>query len=363
MCYGESHGMSYKCLVRTLDIVLNPSCIYHFSLARLLYRPTITAPRRDARSEADRFLRDFEHTYGTTHPTFFEGGGYTQAITHAKKNLHYALVILCSQEHDDNDSFCKDTLTDDELLEFLRQHKVVVWGGNVRYTEAYQVSNTLQATTYPFLGIIALQNNKMAVIDRIEGPVTPTTMIRRFEAVMTRIEPSLNQLRMEREQRELERRMRQDQDKAYQESLARDQEKERKKEKAKRELQLKEELERKKEMMQKQYIQYLVGLFESRTETATDQPTTKINFRFANGERVICPFYASDSLLSLYQFVEAYPHLNKVEPLNEPPKDYTHEFNFTIHSLFPKTIYEADDTVQIKNIKGLWPSATLIVEE
>lgn len=83
----------------------------HLSVARLLYKPSITGPRRDARTEADRFLRDFESTYGTTHPAFFSEGGYTQALKAAKHELKYMLVILCSEEHDDNDTFCRFVYT------------------------------------------------------------------------------------------------------------------------------------------------------------------------------------------------------------------------------------------------------------
>lgn len=78
------------------------------TIVRLLYKPSIpiTAPRRDPRSEADRFLRDFESTYGTVHPDFFEGS-YTQALDTSKKELKYMMVILQSEEHDDNDAFCR----------------------------------------------------------------------------------------------------------------------------------------------------------------------------------------------------------------------------------------------------------------
>lgn len=329
--------------------------------ARLLYRPSITAPRRDARSEADRFLRDFEHTYGFTHPTFFDGG-YTQALTTAKKELKYALIILCSEEHDDNDKFCRETLTNAEVLDFLNHQGVIVWGGNVRNTEAYQVSNTLQATTYPFLAMIALQNNKMAVIDRMEGPIPPASMIRRMESVITRVGPSLNALRMEREQRELERRLRQEQDHAYQSSLLADQEKERKAAEAReeKERQLKDKQHR--EELKKNYIHHLVALFKKDNVDGAEK-TTKISFRLADGERVIRKFRGSDSLEVLYQFVEAYPHLNDtLVQVDQPPHDYVYPYNFTIHSPFPRTIYHPDPETKISDVKGLWPSATLIVD-
>lgn len=330
--------------------------------ARLLYRPSITAPRRDARSEADRFLRDFESTYGTTHPEFFDGG-YTQALTMAKRDLLYLLVFLSSEEHDDHDKFCRGTMTDPELIDFLRQHQVLVWGGNVRYTEAFQVSNTLQATTYPFLAIIALQNNatggnKMAVVDRLEGPVTAAAVMRRFESAVART--GLVQLRLEREQREMERRVRQEQDHAYHASLLADQAKELKL-KQEREAAKVAELERiQHEKDQKQYIQYLCEKFRREEE---EEKMTKISFRLANGERVIRKFKGSDSLETLYQFIEAYPYLNEEQENSvSEPKGYQHQFTFTIHSPFPRTVYPPDRETKIVDEKGLWPSATLIVD-
>jgi FAS-associated factor 2 len=86
--------------------------VWGFSLSiiqlaiRLLHRPSITPPRRDPRSEADRFLREFESNYGTRHPEFFPGG-YSQALAKAKEELKYLLVILQSDEHDDTDKFCR----------------------------------------------------------------------------------------------------------------------------------------------------------------------------------------------------------------------------------------------------------------
>ncbi|KAI7893935.1 thioredoxin-like protein [Mucor mucedo] len=335
--------------------------------ARLLYRPSITAPRRDARSEADRFLRDFESTYGTTHPDFFEGG-YTQALNVAKRDLVFLLVFLSSEEHDDHDAFCRTTLTNPQLIDFLRQHHILLWGGNVRYTEAFQVSNTLQATTYPFLAIIALHTSsgtttqKMAVLDRLEGPVTPAAVIRRLETAMARTD--LSQLRRERDQRETERRLREEQDHAYQASLLADREKERKL-KWERERERLAELERQRQAQAKQqYIRYLCQKLKNHHEEEEGK-MAKISFRLANGERVIHKFKGSDSLESLYEFIEAYPYLKEngvVQEEEEPPENYTHRFGFTIHSSFPKTVYPPDPNTKIEDQKGLWPSATLIVD-
>lgn len=274
------------------------------------------------------------------------------------------LVFLSSEEHDDHATFCRNTLTHADLLSFLNTQQVLVWGGNVRYTEAFQVSNTLQATTYPFLAIIALQTNngtqKMSVIDRLEGPVTPAVVIRRFEAAVARVGPQLDQLRSEREQRERERALRQQQDQAYRDSLLADQEKERKLKEAD---ELAKRIEKEKEIYAKKrkiYIQYLVGKFIHQTE---QENMIKISFRLADGERVIRKFHGTDTLETLYQFIEAYPYLNQdVKFVETPPANYTHEYKFTIHSPYPRTVYEPDSETKIMDKKGLWPSATLIVD-
>lgn len=293
--------------------------------------------------------------------------------------MKYLLVLLSSEEHDDTARFLKDTLTNPELIDFLNQHQFLFWAGNVRYTEAFQVSNTLQATTYPFLAIIALHqsssnsssssNNgasKMTVIDRMEGPVTPATILRRFDSAMTRVGNHLNHLRMEREQRELERRLRQEQDSAYRASLKADQEKERQLELKRQQVQLRQQKRLQHEKNKQLYIQYLVQAFSKEREQGEEgEKMTKISFRLANGDRVIRKFKATDTLERLYQFVEVYPHLSEHPSSSskvEAPKDYTHKFGFTVHSPFPRTIYQPDATILIGDEKGLWPSATLIVD-
>lgn len=280
----------------------------------------------------------------------------------AKRDLLYLLVFLSSEEHDDHDNFCRTTLTNPELLDFLRQHHVLVWGGNVRYTEAFQVSNTLQATTYPFLAIIGLQNtstsSKMAVMDRLEGPVTPAVVIRRLETAMTRTD--LSELRREREEREMEQRLREEQDQAYQASLLADREKERQLKVEREAAKLMEMEKKRQEQAKEQYIRFLCQKFVPVKE---EEKMVKISFRLANGERVIRSFKGSDSLETLYEFIEVYPYLKEVKEKEEVlPENYTHHFNFTIHSSFPKTIYPADPNKKIEDVKGLWPSATLIVD-
>lgn len=160
------------------------------------------------------------------------------------------LVILQSDDHDHTEEFNKNTLTSNRVIEFIKEKNILVWGGNVRESEAHKgkniyiyryylfilyiyilVSYTLQATTYPFMALIALQTTigngipKMTVIERMEGPCHPEEFVSQIEIAIDRQGAVVNRLKNERSQRDLERQLLKDQDYAYHQSLKADQEK------------------------------------------------------------------------------------------------------------------------------------------
>ncbi|ORZ14749.1 hypothetical protein BCR42DRAFT_417592, partial [Absidia repens] len=336
--------------------------------------------RQDPRSSANRFLRDFEKLYGDTHVEFSQEG-YTRTLEKARHELKFLLVVLQCDEHDDNELFCRNTLTDHDLMDFIRSKDILVWGGNVAQVEAYQVSCTLQATTYPFMAVIALQSGssrsapKMSVVDRLEGLISSANLIQRLDATLQRYGTVMNRMKMERDQREMERRLREDQDMAYQESLKTDREKERKMQ-VEQQLLNKEKEERNRARLEleiyvknrQQYIQSLCHALPEEPASDYEGKVTKLNFRLANGDRVIRKFKESDSIETLYQFVEVYPLLKEgkassSEPV-APPLNYQHKYGFTLLSPFPRTVYEISELQHksLLDVPSLWPSATLIVE-
>ncbi|EIE81566.1 hypothetical protein RO3G_06271 [Rhizopus delemar RA 99-880] len=284
------------------------------------------------------------------------------------------MVILQSEEHDDNDAFCRNILTSLELIEFLRLYQVIVWGGNVRRTEAFQVSNILEATTYPFIAIIALQTSpssgsslsspKMSVIDRIEGPTTSAAVIRRFQNVIARTEININRMRAEREQREQEQALRREQERAYAESLRIDREREKRIMRERQAAAMRERARLLEKKNRKLYIRYLCQKLRDDSMDSNEK-TVRISFRMADGSRAIRKFKGSDTLETLYQFVEAHPYMEIYENescIDEVPEDYVHKYKFTVHSAYPRTVYQADPEKKIIDEKSLWPSATLIVD-
>ncbi|KAI8997387.1 UBX domain-containing protein [Pilobolus umbonatus] len=282
------------------------------------------------------------------------------------------LVYLHSRDHDDTDEFCRHTLSTARVGNFIKDKNILLWGGDVREGEAHKVSYALKASTYPFMALIALQNTlgssspKMTVIERIEGPSHPEELISQIEIAIDRHGAVVNRLKNEKNQREMERQLRDDQDRAYKESLKADQEKE-------KDAQLKAEEEAKDREMERQlseqkreqYNRYLFNQLAEETKEQDPSKITRLNFRLADGSRVVRKFDKDATLDTLYKFVEIYPLLkegkHEHQPV-EPPLDYEHKFNFTIHSPYPRMEYEPSSSTKLCEISSLWPSATLVVD-
>ncbi|KAJ3334462.1 hypothetical protein HDU91_002717, partial [Kappamyces sp. JEL0680] len=86
---------------------------------------------------AREFQKEFTATYGDKTPKFFEGA-YSLALERAKQNLQYLLVVLQSDLHDETRSMAQGTLTNDSFLNYLTEKNILVWGGNIRESEAFK---------------------------------------------------------------------------------------------------------------------------------------------------------------------------------------------------------------------------------
>ena len=190
-----------------------------------------TAGRRtlNPRDTATRFIREFEEEYGTGDFPFLESG-YAQALDLAKKDLKFLLVVLCSVEHDDTQSFVKETLLAPEVSALVKDShsNIIVWGGSVQDSEAYQVSNALNCTKFPFSALISLipqsSTTAMQVIARIAGPVPPSTYVAKLQSAISEHSEALETVRSTRAAQNAERSLREEQNSAYERSLAVDRE-------------------------------------------------------------------------------------------------------------------------------------------
>ncbi|TPX14952.1 uncharacterized protein E0L32_005061, partial [Thyridium curvatum] len=206
------------------------------ALARTAYGRRQLLPR----DTAARFRREFEEQYGADGASelpFFEGG-YAQAYDAAKKDLKFLLVVLLAPEHDDCEPFVRETLLSPEVVDLVQDpaNNIVLWGGNVRDSEAYQISLEYQCTKFPFSCLVCLTpregSTRMGVVKRLVGALTPTVYVQGLQGAMDKYGPDIEAVRAERRANEVARNLRTEQDSAYERSLARDRERARQKREA-----------------------------------------------------------------------------------------------------------------------------------
>eukprot|EP00795_Rhopilema_esculentum_P013042 gene13041-3817_t len=204
-----------------------------------------------------QFKRQFEDNYGLEHPTLYQGT-YSQALSDAKKELRFLLVYLHSGSHQDTPTFCKDVLCNPGFKEYINGN-MLFWGCDVNTCEGHRVSKAVRETTYPFLAVICLRDNRMTIVWRIEGFMPVDQLIALLSRIIAENEPSLIAARAEREERSLSQTIREEQDRAYKVALEQDREKARKK-KALEDAKRQEENERRdKEMEKQRQVEFMIN--------------------------------------------------------------------------------------------------------
>ncbi|KKY20859.1 putative ubx domain protein [Phaeomoniella chlamydospora] len=232
----------FSILYRVISTVLSPLGTLFPFLPRLLSRfspngstsrPGNTSGRRTLapRDNAQRFIRELAEEYGTSAQSLpFIESGFNLTLDNAKSQLKYLLVVLLSPEHDDTSHWVRNTLLSTQFLTFVRDHgsEIVLWGGNVQDSEAYQVADQLRCTKFPFAALIVhtpdVSSSAMSVVCRAAGSTTPSELVAKLATAITANNEALTRLRAQRSEQQAQRNLRQEQDSAYERSLARDRE-------------------------------------------------------------------------------------------------------------------------------------------
>jgi FAS-associated factor 2 len=330
---------------------------------------------------AARFKREFEEEYGQNELPWFEGG-FAQAQDLAKKELRFLLFVLMSPEHDDTESFIRDTLLSQEVVSFLKTASgdIVLWGGNVLDSEAYQVSQEYNCTKFPFSGLVCLTpkegSTRMGTVKRLAGPMPPATYLGEMQAAMEKYSADLSRVRAERTARDVARNIRSEQDSAYERSLALDRERARKKREEKaaaeeaerraaREAEEAARLEEKRQQWRR---------WRATTIASEPDPSVKAVVRIAlmmptasGAGRIVRRFHTKTTLEELYAFIECFDLVNSGSTLDDEgsdttePEGYKHEYAFQVASVMPREVYGPSATATMGEKIGR--SGNLVVED
>lgn len=357
-----------------------------------------TSPRRrgttNPRDTAARFIREFEESTGVKDLPWFEGG-YAQAMDLAKKDVRIMMLVLQSEEHDDTHVFNKETLGNPEVVAWIRDKNIVLWGGSVSDSEGYQVSASLSTTAFPFLALISLtppssasnpapsassggMPTTMSTILRVSGLLPPQTLLQKLNTALAAHADSLSRIRAVRDTQLADRRIREQQNSAYELSLARDRERARlRREEEERRRREEEEVRKREEEAQRAALRKIawrrrqVRLGRLPAEPAGDVKAARVSIRFTDGEKVNRRFEKETRMEDVYAWVECRGVLeggNQEESEmseseeEELLKGYGHVYNFKLVNPWPRKVFECGPGGGTVG-DHLWPSGNIIVEE
>ena len=325
------------------------------------------------RDTAARFAREFEEEYGSHSLHFFENG-YAQAYDLAKKDLKFLLVVLISPEHDDTSTFVRETLLSQEATEYINdpQNNILLWAGSVQDSEAYQVSSALNCSKFPFTALIAHtsqdSSTSMSTIARITGLLPPSAFVSRLRTAITQQLAALDRVRAARNEQQAARNLREEQNSAYERSLAQDRERVRRRREAEA-AKLRAEQEEKAKFEAEEGDRRNLEQWKSwRAQAIAPEPgpevkdVTRVSIRMTSGERIVRKFAANAETEELYAFVECYDVLQSGDrsSASMKPQGYEHVYKFRLVSPMPRTVYDLDARGSIGSRLGR--SGNLIVE-
>ncbi|KAA8526103.1 hypothetical protein F0562_007797 [Nyssa sinensis] len=316
-----------------------------------------------AASEAMDFVAKFERDYGRTRPNFVTEG-FMDALQRSRHAFKLLFVYLHSPDHPDTPSFCERSLCSEALAAFVNEN-FVAWGGSIRASEGFKMSNSLKASRFPFCAVVmAATNQRIALLQQVEGPKSPEEMLTILQRVLEESAPVLVAARLDAEERRSNMRLREEQDAAYQAALEADQARERQRkeeqerlerEAAEAERKRKEE-EEARERAAREAAEREAALARMRQEKALslgDEPekgpdVTQVLVRFPSGERNGRRFHNSATIQSLYDYVDSLGCL-EVE-------------SYSLVSNFPRVVYGQEKLSLSLKEAGLHPQASLFVE-
>ncbi|KAG0698627.1 hypothetical protein DFH29DRAFT_991038 [Suillus ampliporus] len=293
-------------------------------------------------ANADHQLQDvihihLQHQDEKILPDFFDGS-YEEVLDICQKEGRIACVILVSTEHDDDAEFKRSTLTDASFVKMFLDNNFIVWGGDIRDKAAWDASQKLQATTYPFVAFLALQPRRhgaasnsapvVTILSRHQGRAATTAPVlidHLNTQLLPRVTPFLVRFKTALQDRDRDRRIREEQDRAFREATRKDREAiaarlRQDKEEEEHAQKLAEDVKKKQEDSARQKHQAEIRMewrkFMRRSLLLPDARGLRLAIKLPGNGRVVRSFPPSATLTSLYAFADS-----QLIPTTSRPED------------------------------------------
>jgi len=370
---------------RVFATVLSPFSFLVPSFVSRIFRNIFSLNSQPARRQlapadtAQRFIREFEEIYTPNPPLPFVESGFNLALDSCKKESKFLLAVLISPSHDETHTWVRDTLMSSQLHQFLQTHKheLVLWGGSVQDAEGYQVSSSLNCTKFPFAALICQTTDStggssragdMTVVMRAAGPMPPSELVAKLGSAISAQQTQLASVRAQRAEHQAQRNLRQEQDSAYERSLAQDRERTRRR-REEEQARLVAEKQASEAAAQEEHRQQQKETWKrwrkaqiSYEPQGSSKDIVRLSIRMPDGERVTRKFIDSAPLEDLYAFVECYNYTDdSTESPTAPPDGYEHEYRFRLVSPLPRNVVDLETGGTIGSRIGR--GGNLVVEE
>ena len=277
--------------------------------------------------QAASFLLNFEASFGATHPAFFDGD-FASAWLAAHTQYRFLAIYLHSPCHQDSTIFCRDVLCQPQVSEFLSQN-FIVWAGDVSEPEAYRLSNQMGVPSFPFVAVVlcpkqnsesfvrmllhpspedpqlralGVQPPRQPLVVKYDELVDAERLLAQLRRAVDNESIHLTAMRLEQEELNSSRAMREEQDQAYNEALREDEEKERKRAAAALEAEEAAALIEGQRSAREAQLSERAGRLPPEPITTTG--TARVLVRTLNGGRITRKFDGTVLLRSVFDWVD-----------------------------------------------------------
>ena len=310
-------------------------------------------------------------------PFVEKGYNATMAEISNRENPPLVLIYLHSPLHRDGTKFIRDYLCFGPLLQLLNENtgtndqegSIVCLGASLHSADGQNLREMLNVTSFPFLALLNVKNTnsnrsrnnlELELLLRLEGSqiltIPPAQITTYFSNSLTRHAQLMAEALAARLAREEEIRLREEQDREYQEALLADQireiERREEEERVQREEEERRELERMAVEKEEERMGRARELMGACVEPAGGPGTARIRFTLPNGKKVDRRFRSEETIEVLRAFLMVHFDEEGVEIKN-----------IGISTNYPrKTFGEEDNGLSLEEA-GLSPQAVVMVQD
>jgi len=238
-------------------------------------------------------------------------GSILEATREAKRQLKVLLVVLHSPGNADSERFLRETVTSADFCTFV-DNNLLVWAEADTDHRGARACASLRVRAMPHLAVVTLVDGQMQIVWQHGGFIGTQPLVEQLFGVMDAFQAGIVAEQNERDQRDLDRQLRQQQEIEFQASLEADREKEAKRQAEKDAAAAAAQAAKDAEQAAVEKAAARDGeLARKRSElidTPTadyDGPVAKLRFKFPGGQQIDRSFAINETTVQqVYDFVD-----------------------------------------------------------